>query len=423
MRASGGARLAAVAAALLMLAAAGAAGTPARRQEGKAPEAPKIAAACRLDLAARLRIEPGQVAVKSVVEVEWPDAALGLRRPGETAARVRTAGHCLVLATERPPREYLYTAAGEAFRYGGPLDLWPLSAVTVEGGEGDANLNGSLAQYALAGANREVLLEAVSEAYPQPDGSLFAKRRTSRSGHVLLYGSKDAPCQASAVASAFDFVDAAAGPDGKRGAALARIGPQLEWELVVVDLAGGGAEPRRVALPEGLRPERLVWRRDGDPDDVAGGEGHGIVLIGTREGKRERHGLADLGGRPRWEGLPAYVASDDWEFVLSKSHSLGVAEVEVDGRTAVRVEYVWWNRGPDEIATIPDLELEGFQWARGRDHLFVTGRRGDGHAAYVVDIGTGEALTVVTGARNPVKLFRGLPDGWVWIARFTGLRK
>ena len=385
----------------------------------KAPQtaAPEIAEACRKDLAARLKIDPILVGLKSVSETVWPDTALGLRRPGEVTAQVRTPGHSLVFTVEPRDKEYLYTAGGGSFRYGGPLELWAHSVLTVEGGERDPNFNGRLVQLSLVGTNREVLLEGVCDFYPQPDGSLFAKRRTSRSGHELLYAAPGTTGGgARAVAAAFDFADAVTSADGKRGAAVARTGPELAWELVVVPLAPAASfGPRRVALPEGLRPEELRWRRDGDPDDLSAGQGHPLVLIGKLEGRPARFGLADLDGEPRWESLPAYVASEEWDFVLSKSHSLGVGEIEADGKPAVRVEYVWWNRGPEEIATIPDLKLESYRWAGRRDQLFITGHREDGRAAFLVDLDTGEVLTAVTGARHPVKLFAVPPYDWLRI--------
>jgi hypothetical protein len=400
----------------LCLAAPAAASAP---QKAPEPGVPAIAEACRKDLALRLKVDPGLVELKSSAEVVWPDAALGLRRPGEMAAQVLTPGHSLILEVKPQGREYLYTAGGKSFRYGGPLELWANSALTVEGGESDPNFNGRLVQLSLIGTNREVLLEGVGDFYPQPDGSLFAKRRTSRSGHKLLYAAPGKTVDAAVVAAAFDFTDAVVSPDGRRGAVLARTGPELAWELVIVSLASAPSEPRRVGLPEGLRPERLRWRRDGDPDDVSTGDGHPLVLMGSLDGKPARYGLADLDGAPSWESLPAYVASEHWDFVLSKSHSLGVGEIEMDGKPAVRLEYIWWNRGPEEIATIPGLKLDGYRWARGHEFVFIAGHGEDGHAGLVVDIRTGEVLTAVSGARNPVRLFSMPPYDWLRIKSVT----
>ena len=375
---------------------------------------PSIAESCRNDLARRLKVDPDLVELVTSTAIDWPDAALGLSRPGEAVAQVRTPGHRMVFGVKPQGREYLYTAGGKAFRYGGPLDLWAASALTREGGEGDPNLNGRLVQYSLIGTNREVLLEGVGDFYPQDDGSLFVKRRTSRSGHDLLFAAPDKTSQAAVVASSFDFVDAVVSPGRKLGAAIARTGPELAWELILLALPPARADLRRVKIPEGLRPETLRWRSDAGSgaEPVSSGEGQLLVLIGSRDGKPARYGLSGPEASPRWEGLPAYVASDDWDFVLSKSHSLAVYEPELEGGPAVRVEYVWWNRPPEEIATIRGLKLDGFQWAGGRGFVFITGRQDAGHAAMVVDIHSGEVLTAVTGARETVKLFKAPPYAW-----------
>jgi hypothetical protein len=367
---------------------------------------PSIAESCRVDLARRLKVDPDLVELVTSTAIDWPDAGLGLNRAGEAVAQVRTPGHRLVFGVKPQGRDYLYTAGGKAFRYGGPLDLWAASALTREGGEDDPNLNGRLVQCSLIGTNREVLLDGVGDFYPQDDGSLFVKRRTSRSGHDLLFAAPGRTGQAAVVASSFDFTDAVVSPDRKVGAAIARTGPELAWELILLALPPARADLRRVKIPEGLRPETLRWRSDAL-----------LVLIGSRDGKPARYGLAALEASPYWEGQPAYVASDDWDFVLSKSHSLAVYETELEGGPAVRVEYVWWNRPPEEIATIPGLKLDGFQWAGGRGFVFITGRGADGHAAMIVDIHSGEVLTAVTGAREPVKLFKAPPRAWPRVGR------
>lgn len=375
------------------------------RPAGAGPSAPaavSISEACRNDLASRLEIEPARIEVLGAQDVVWPDSALGLDRPGEVVAQARTPGERLVLRVKPKMRDYVYAAAGGGFRYGGPLDLWKASALTVEDVEGDPNLNGRLVQYSLIGTNRSILLEGVEEVYPQENGSLFATRRTSRSGHELLYAAPGRPAAGAArIAAAFDFLDAVVSPDGALGAVIARTGPGPAWELEIVRLSGPQGQDRRFDMPEGVKPGRVRWS-DGDTWPK-------IVLMGERDGKPVRFGVTPLDASPRWESLPSYVASDEWDFVLSKSHSLAVYETDLQGRPAVKVEYVWWNRAPEEIATIPGLKLDGFRWAAGREFVFIGGRTDAGHAGLTVDIDTGEVLTAVTGASRPVKLFKAPP--------------
>ncbi len=278
-------------------------------------------------------------------------------------------------------------------------------ALAIEGGEDEPNRNGTLVSYSLDGTSREVLFEGVSDVYPQGDGSIVAKRRVSRSGHLLLYAAPGKLGRPAVFAEAFDLADAAVGPGGRRAAAIVRMSAASDWELVIAALPPGTSGPRRVALPEGVRPEGVRWRLEGDPDDVSSGTGHPIVLIGSREDKPARFGLADLDGTPRWESLPAYVESEAHDFILSKSHSLGVEQTEIDGRPAVRVAYFWWHGAVEDIAVLGGMTLDGYRWACLRGAVFVTGREGEGYTAKTVVLRGGRVLTAVGGASRPVKLF------------------
>jgi len=383
-----------------------AAAWPITRETDPSP-AGAIVEACREDLARRLGVDTGLIDLVRSAEAVWPDAAMGLPQAGEIAAQVLTPGHRLTFKPRPKGREYLYHAGERGFRYGGPLELWTASALTIEGGENDPNLNGRLVRLALNGTNREVLLDGISDAYPQDDGSFFAKRRMSRSGHELLYAPPGRAREANIVAAAFDFADVVVSPGGGLAAAIARTGPELAWEIILIPLPPAAGALRRVGIPEGLRPADLRW-----PSVPQGGvEAQPLVLIGDREGKELRFGLLALDADPRWEGLPSYAASEEWDFVLSKSHSLAVYGTDFDGRPAVRVEYVWWNRAPEEIATIRDLKLESRQWVCGREFVFITGRADEGYTAATVDIDTGEVLIAAAGARNPLKLFCAPPPG------------
>lgn len=299
---------------------------------------------------------------------------------------------------------------------GGPEWLGPASdgsgacvgsyALAVEGGETDANLNGVLARYALDGSGRTILLDGVTDVYPQAGGAIVAKRRTSRSGHVLLFAAQGDEARAAVFAAAFDFADAAVAPDGRRAALVAKRDATPSWELLIAGLGSGPAAPRRIALPAGLTPEAVRWRRDGDPDDVSDGMGHPIVVAGEdAEGRPVRFGLADIdGAAPRWDGLPAYVGSEAHDFILSKSHSLGAEQIDKDGRPAVRVAYYWWHGAVEDIAVLEGMTLDGYRWACRREALFVTGREGDGYTARTVVLRGAKVLTAVRGASRPVKL-------------------
>ncbi len=283
------------------------------------------------------------------------------------------------------------------------------AVLTIEAGEPDADFNGRLVRVELDGTGRRVLFERASDVYPQDDGSLFVKSRTSRSGHDLFYIAPGGARDAARIAAAFDFVDAAIGPDGRRAALVARTGPALEWEIEIVGLRASSAAPLHVALPAGVRPERLRWpRRSAGAADPAGG-GEMPVLIGTRDGRSVRFGLAGMTASPRWDDLPGYAGSEADDFVLNKSQTLSVRGLEADGSPAIRVEYAWWHGATDEIVTIPGLELVSYEWACGHRSVFILGRKDGLLTALTVDLAGKKVLTALKGAREPVKLLKTGP--------------
>lgn len=298
------------------------------------------------------------------------------------------------------------TKAGQA-----PDPCRGAAVLTIEPLASDANLNGRLVRVPLEGTGRQVLFEGASDVYPQDDGSLFAKRRTSRSGHDLFYIASGGTRDAARIAAAFDFVAAAVGPDGRRAVFVVRTGPTLAWEIGIVRLAGPAADIVRAGLPDGVRPQGLRWpRRPAGAADPSGA-GEMPVLIGTRGGDTVRFGLADIDGVPRWEELPSYAGDEDDSFVLNKSQTLSVREVETDGRPAIRVEYAWWHGATEEIVTVPGLELVSYEWACAHRSLFVLGRQDDSRTALVVDLAGKKVRTVLAGANGPVKLLKTGPPG------------
>jgi len=235
------------------------------------PEVPPITEQCREDLAQRLNQPVAEVTVEEVKAVTFPDGSLGLSRPGEMYTQALAPGHTLILKARN--RKYLYTAGAQSFRYGGPLAAWQYSALYIESIPEEPNLNGNLVQVSLAGTNPRVLLAEVSDFWPQPDGGLLAKRRTSRSGHDLLYRPADPDTETLRLGGALDYAAAAVNPEKTHWAALHRPRLGADWELVTAPLAEGNAETpllenetadvKHYALPADTRPEGLWWDEEG----------------------------------------------------------------------------------------------------------------------------------------------------------------
>lgn len=70
------------------------------------PEQPAPVDAARTDLADRLGIDVGAIAVVSVEAVEWRNACLGAARPDEVCAQVITPGYRVVLRAD--DSQYVY---------------------------------------------------------------------------------------------------------------------------------------------------------------------------------------------------------------------------------------------------------------------------------------------------------------------------
>ncbi len=82
-----------------------------------APLSPEAEAAARAekDLSQRLGVAPSDITATSVVPHTWPDASLGLPRPGEVYAQVVTQGYIVTL--DHGGQVYVYHVAGDNVRF------------------------------------------------------------------------------------------------------------------------------------------------------------------------------------------------------------------------------------------------------------------------------------------------------------------
>lgn len=369
-------------------------------------EVPPIAEQCREDLAQRLKVPVADVTVQEVKAVTFPDGSLGLSRPGEMYTQALVPGHTLILQVRNRP--YLYTAGAQVFRYGGPLDAWRLSALYIEPIPQEANLNGNLVQVSLAGTNPRLLLSEVSDFWPQADGGILAKRRTSRSGHDLLYRPAKPDAETVRLGGAMDFAGATTNPEATRWAAIRRPRLGADWELAYGSLDGSeSANVEPCDLPAGTRPSGLWWDEEGL---VA------LLVADQISGYYRKEPLE--GG---WERLPHYTPPGTGDFVLSRSETLDVKTVEVDGKPVTRVTRVWFTGDENPVATIEGLTLHAAHLPPDQRFVLVSGRQQDDKLrAYTVDTVTGEVLpTTPEEVQGPVKLYVVPPHVWLEIANVT----
>ncbi|MEN6305729.1 MAG: hypothetical protein ABFD96_23595, partial [Armatimonadia bacterium] len=339
---------------------------------------------CRADLARRLKADLAEITVGKIEPKTFTDGSLGLPRPGEVYTKAIESGYFITLSYQNMP--YLYAATDHACRYGGPVSARQFSALYIDPIENEPNMNGNLVQVALAGDNPRVVMELVSDFRPQPDGSIIAKRRTSRSGHELWYLAPGKYGQPVQLAGAMDFVDAAVSVDGTRWAAISRPRLGMGWELISGP-AGQKAEGEPVALPDGM--PRRVYMHLTSP----------VVLIEQRDGARRYYELAEDHFRPI-----DFVPPELEELVLNKSETLVIDAATEAGKPVTRVIYRWFTGDDNLRAAIPGFEATEWSFSPHREYLLLSGKSGDTSRAYTVHLRTGEVLETVAEAHGPVRL-------------------
>lgn len=354
-----------------------------------------LAERCRQDLAQRTSSPLEGIRVVQRRDVLFPDAALGLPRPGEVVASVQTPGQVLVLKVGQT--SHLYVGSDRTFRYGGPLGAWRHSALFLQEIPNEPNLNGRLVQTSLVGTNPRVVLVGVSDFAPQRDGSLLAIRRTSRSSHDLLYLAPGEEGPGRRLHSTFALLHFVLNPDGTRWAALERPRVGGGWALVTNSLKASPESTRRFALPEGTRPGDLVWEEGGP------------VLRAAGSDRKRFWQLTDLEGEGTWQELKSFASPEGRDLMLNKSESLQVIQTP-DGQK-VQVARVWFNGDARVLATVPELQMTEFSYPPSPDFVVVSGRWQDEPRAVVVDVHTGQVLSLPASHQGPTRLWMAPPAG------------
>lgn len=326
----------------------------------------------RADLAKRLDVRVSEVQVVSSEATTWPDAALGLPRLGEVVAMVQTPGRKIVLEVKKVP--FLYTSSAKAVRFGGPVALQGTSLLLLMPVPNEPNLNSDLMQISLFGTNPRRLLPVVSRFAPQPGGGIMAVRRTSRSGHALVYLDRGA-VKERLLRQAFDFGAFAANLSGEKWAVCERASLGNEWTVIV--------DAKPVPLPDGSRPTKLVWRGD---------RLFAFVEKGLYVMRPEK---------PVWEKSGFIFTEDEYSLLLNKSESL---DVKMTPNGDARVLRVWFTGDEKEVARIKGLTVSSVRLVLG-SWAFIQGERKGAPATYVVELSSGIVVPCFAGPYESMKLF------------------
>ncbi len=372
---------------------------------GFAQPPPEVVQKCRQDLSQRLGLPPEAIRVSRMRQVLFPDASLGLPRPGESPARTRISGRVLLLEAGR--EGYFYTSSESRFRYGGPLSSWKSSALAIHPVPGDPDLNGDLIQTSLIGTNPTVRLRRVRDFQPQPDGSILAWRRLSRSSHELLYLPSGRKKKERRLLTAFDLSAGTLDPSKSRWACLMRSGAGASWALASNRLDAEADQTRRFQLPAQARPVRVFWE-EANPVIEVTVSGATRYFELTREGETETWRERATGPDPLTRDLQ-----------LNKSQRL-VVRASPQGRSTLVLE-AWFSGDERVLASIPAFGAHQVSLSAEKDFLVLSGRRGDKSRAFTVDLRTGEVMALGRGFQGEARLFRQPVGDWSRLEKWLRL--
>jgi hypothetical protein len=248
----------------------------------------------------------------------------------------------------------------------------------------------------LLGTNSTRLVSGVTEYYPQEKGAVIVKRRTSRSGHELLLAEADGAGNARLLHSAFDFGDAALNGTRSKWAGFVRPSLGTEWDVVVAPISHADARARTLPLPEGVRSGRIAW----SGEDL-------MILVDKGQGK-VCYEISPAAATPKWRTAAAYTFPGIKSFMLNKSETLEINQINVNGRPGVEVVRVWFTGDRNVVARIPGITLRGYDLV-GPGYAFVWGERNSGPVACTVGISTKEVIHSFHGPGQNIKPFEYPP--------------
>ncbi len=341
-----------------------------------APEANAIVAKCTADLAQRLKLKAQDIQVIETQATNWPDAALGMPENDHMYAQVVTPGWKVIL--EARGSRYLYTTSATAYRYGGPLAIWSYSMLYLSPSPDEQSPKGDLYQCSLLGTNSALLLSDVTDYYPQQNGVVLVKRRTSKTTCELLYVKANEAGKSTTLQTAFDFGDAAMNSAQDTWAAFVQPAAGAAWNIVVGNLADG-TQVKTLPLPAGVRPGLISW--SGDKLMLLEFNSRVICIEITPSANTAEWKAADVATFPGAN-----------HFKLSNNETLDFKEIrDNNNKPVVEVARVGHTGNRHLIATISGLTLHGDDFLGGR-FAFLQGEENAAPATYTIDITTGEVL-------------------------------
>ena len=349
-----------------------------------------IVAKCKADLAKRLNQDLQYIKVINVQTTTWNDSSLGMPEIGKMYAQMMTPGLKVIL--EAKSSQYLYTTSTKSYKYGGPIAILAYSMLYTKPVENEPNLNSDLYQCSLLGTNSNRLISGVSDYYPQKNGIVIVKKRTSRSSHELLYVKADGSGTTKTLQAAFDFGEAALNDAQNEWAGFVKPSVGKGWEVVIAPTDEAKTQVQTLSLPVGVRPEHIVW------------SGEKLMIMTKNAENIVYFEISPKTDKAQWKPIGSHLYPGLTDYMLNKSETLEINQIKENNKPVVEVVRVWFTGDRNVKARIEDFTLRGYDLL-GVQLALVWGEKDSKPAAFTIDIRTGEVILCSSGISQDIKPF------------------
>ena len=395
--------------------AGGTGGTGGAANGGESSRSAGVVAALS-DLAQRLAMDPAQINVASVEQVQWPSGSLGLPDPGMAYTMALVPGERILLQAKGRTFEYR-SRPGDSAVYAGVVypddaDVSILAMSRTEPTDGNNFFH--LQRIDPTTQERETVVQFIADFVATPDArDIVVTQRTSRSGFMMAHIAADGTM--TELGGAFDFGDMALRHDGEMLAYWSR--PSLmdrQARLTILPHPGAGHSAIEPSIPGmergGFTPGELAWTNDGLAFTVRSDVGAQSFYWTPDGGVVELGSFAVLGWIPRTNALLIRRAENNREilaaFISGRGETTVLADVPSMQSVAAPAGEQW------VVAAISDggaPQIRRVTWGGGMSDLRVL-RGTDNAAVRVSPLGSVAVAEYVEGEVNRVDVMR-LTDG------------
>jgi hypothetical protein len=330
------------------------------------------------DLEKRLGVPASKIKVAAKRKMVWSDSALGLPRVGENVTNAKVTGSRTTLIVDG--LRYVYHCTTKTARFAGPLVLQGDTLLALYLVKNEPNLNGNLYEVSCAGIANRLLMKGVSRFQAQAESDILAVRRTSRSGHELLWLDPPADKDVVTLCGAFDFGGFARDIKTNKWAAVVREGLGGRWVIKTGALEPATGSVETMSCPEAGVPTLLAY-------------GDGKLYAQAKGANYVRSGLDENG---TWVNANAYAWPGQEPVLLNKSQELRVITEVNGGKPSTKVMTVWFTGDKTVVATLPGFSMTSFSLLHD-GWVIVFGKKGGKPTTMLVNLSKGHKLACDLG--------------------------